>query len=360
MCKMFGVDIGNSDIKIVYGTDCLSIKNIIAPGRERRIFEQETGEPIDYLDVTIESKGEGLGRYFVGDLALKEGGQYIREKHMGSIKTLNNDTYVLLLAAIAYKLFDPAVPEKTEYINLGTGLPTEEYYLGGMIEKFIQRIKGTHKVKFNHPMYREAEITIIIKEVFTIPEGAAAMINQMYDENGGIIEEKTDLRNRLNIVIDIGALTTDVSAIENNQSIGTLCFGIKKGIYHALDEIIEDISQRHNGYVLSRHKLVQYLTQEGGNIPYKKQTIDANIYAKYRYEQLAEDISRKVVNKLNREKPNIQDEVYTTFIVGGGALALSEYLPKFLKDYQLEFSEDPIYANAKGYYKVAQSFMEKT
>jgi hypothetical protein len=90
MCKTFGVDIGNSDLKIVSDNEYLSIKNIIAPGRERRIFEQEKGELMDYLDVTIESKGESLGRFFVGELALKEGGQYIREKHMGSTKAFNN------------------------------------------------------------------------------------------------------------------------------------------------------------------------------------------------------------------------------------------------------------------------------
>jgi hypothetical protein len=40
------------------------------------------------------------------------------------------------------------------------------------------------------------------------------------------------------------------------------------------------------------------------------------------------------------KSPIYRDEVYTSFVVGGGALAFSEYLPGYLKDYQLEFSED--------------------
>jgi plasmid segregation protein ParM len=262
-----------------------------------------------------------------------------------------------VLTSVALSLFDPV---KTEYINLGSGLPTEEFYREGMLEKFKSRVKGTHKVKFNHPVFNDAEITLIVKDVAAIPEGSAAMINQLYDSDGAVIEEKSELSRRLTLTVDIGAITTDISAVENNRSVGTMCFGIEKGMYHALDEVIEDIAKDYGGYRLSRHRLMQYLTLEGGKIPYKKQTIDGTAYAKYRYGQLAEDISRKVVNRLNREKPNIQDEVYTTFVVGGGALALSEYLPGYLKDYQLEFSEDPIYANARGYFKVAKSLLEIT
>ena len=359
MCKIFGVDIGNSDSKTVSENGAFSLKNIISPGRERRLYEDEKGAYADYLDVTIESKGVPLGRFFVGDLALREGGQYTREKHMGSLKAENTDTYVLLLVSIALSLFDPANPVKTEYINLGSGLPTEEFYSEGTLEKFKNRVKGTHKVKFNHPVFNDAEITLIVKDMAAIPEGSAAMINHLYDSEGAVIEDKAELARRLTLTVDIGAITTDISAVENNRSVGTICFGLEKGIYHALDEIIEDIARDYGGYRLSRHRLMQCLTLEGGKIPYKKQTIDGTAYAKYRYEQLAEDISRKLVNRLNREKPNIQDEVYTTFVVGGGALALSEYLPKFLKDYQLEFTEDPIYANARGYFKVAKSLLEK-
>ncbi len=107
MCKIFGVDIGNSDSKAVSESGAFCLKNIISPGRERRLFEEEKGAYADYLDVSIESRGNALGRFFVGDLALREVGQYTREKHMGSMKAGNGDTYVLLLTSVALSAVYP-------------------------------------------------------------------------------------------------------------------------------------------------------------------------------------------------------------------------------------------------------------
>lgn len=360
MIKIFGVDPGNSDLKIAAEGSTFQLKNAIAHGRERRLHEKEAGDKKDFLDISIEGPAVS-GRYFVGDLALREGGQYLREKQVGDQKATNIDTYVLMLAGIAYQLHDPANPKKTAYIAIGSGLPTEEFYDCSSLETFQKKLKGTHKITFHHPLFDQAEskgeVTLVVKELVTIPEGSAATVNQMYDDTGNLQKDKEVLNKRLIITIDIGAGTVDVSVMENGKCIGTLTFGLDKGIFYAVDAVIEDIARDYHGYRLSRHKLLQYLIHEQGVIPYKKETIQAQSYAEIRFEQLAADIAHRIANKLKRERPSIQDEVYTTLIVGGGAFALAPHFPKYFGDYQLEFAEDPIYANARGYYKVARNLI---
>lgn len=360
MQKIYGIDPGNSDLKGYTGGKTFTLKNVIAPGRDRRLFQQEVGELEEFLDVSITSNNEDLGRFFVGDLALQEGGQFLREKNIGSSKASNQDTYVLVLTALAFNLYDPQYPKKTEYISLGSCLPTEEYYTDGTVDKFGNKIKGRHTVKFNHPNFQGAEVSLIVQDLIVIPEGAAAMINETYDEDGNVIKEKEKTQNRLHITVDIGALTVDISAMENGKSIGSLTFGINKGVFNALDGAIEEIAREYNGYSVTRHKLIGAMLNDDGVLPYKQKDIDAKPYIKKQFEELGAEIARQITNKMKRERPNIENEVYATYIVGGGAYSLAEILPTYLNDYQLDFPEDPLNENARGAYKSAKSLLKNS
>ena len=109
----------------------LEIMNVVAPGYNRRILGGiEKGQLVNLLDVTISKDGVpfDIGRYFVGGLAFKENRGDLIEKSKRDIKAKSVQTIVLMVTGIAYSLYDPQEPVKTENVAIGTLLPTEEFF----------------------------------------------------------------------------------------------------------------------------------------------------------------------------------------------------------------------------------------
>src|SRR5665647_417156 len=74
MIKLAGIDIGNDSIKLVIdgGQETISIPNIVAPGYERSILQEEDS-PLKGLDIMVHSPrlARSNQRYFVGQLAME-------------------------------------------------------------------------------------------------------------------------------------------------------------------------------------------------------------------------------------------------------------------------------------------------
>ena len=117
--KLIGVDIGNDSVKIKTKDNEISIMNILSAGYDRRVFGKEMGHLSNLLDLSIESKGKNMGRYFVGGLAFKENRGDMIEKSRGETKAEGESTYIILLASLAYALYDENNPTKKEYVKLG-------------------------------------------------------------------------------------------------------------------------------------------------------------------------------------------------------------------------------------------------
>ncbi|SHF78679.1 plasmid segregation protein ParM [Caldanaerobius fijiensis DSM 17918] len=346
--KLIGIDIGNDSIKIKAKDNEINIMNLISAGYNRRVFGQEMGHLSNLLDVSIESKGKDLGRYFIGGLAFKENRGDMIEKSRGETKAESDTTYIMILASLAYALYDENNPVKKEYVTLGAGLPTEEYFNDRLLDLFKSRLKGTHKVTFHSPNFKGAQITIIIDRVEVIPEGTSAALSILYDDKGRFKEKYEHLRDKLILIIDIGSLTVDVSTMENGTFIGKGFFGINKGIADPLNSILLDLKNSY-GYETSRHKLDYYLRRYGF-IEFSGNKISLTEMAERHFEDFTRVMANQIYKELDMHGLNIND-VHTAFIVGGGAITLKNYLDKYLHFSRLEFAENPLMANAEGYLK---------
>ncbi|WP_026486544.1 ParM/StbA family protein [Caldanaerobius polysaccharolyticus] len=346
--KLIGVDIGNDSVKVKTKDSEFNIMNLVSAGYNRRVFGQEAGHLINLLDVSIESKGRQMGRYFVGGLAFKENRGDMIEKSRGETKAESDITYIMVLTSLAYSLYDENNPVKKEYVTLGAGLPTEEYFNDRLQDLFKSRLKGTHKVTFHSPNFNGAQITLVIDRVEIIPEGTSAALSILYDEKGHFKEKYEHLRDKLILIIDIGSLTVDVSTMENGTFVGKGFFGINKGIADPLNSILLDLKNNY-GYETSRHKL-DYFLRRYGVIEFGGNKIQLAEMAEKHFEDFTRVMANQIYKELDMRGINISD-VYTTFIVGGGAITLRNYLDKYLHFSRLEFAENPLMANAEGYLK---------
>lgn len=360
--EIYGIDSGNSSLKLFNGTDLTVLLNSVVPGVERRLYKQEEGELHQYLDASIESNGKVLGRFFTGELAYKEGGSRLKEESQnGNSKANNEDTYIMELVGLAFDQFNKhKSPRIKKEIILGSGLPTEEFYTNGAVEQFETKLKGHHKITFNHELFEvdgnAPMIELVIPNMITLPESAAAMINHIFDNSGRAIKGREKCLIRLVITVDIGALTTDVSAMEGNSSISNLTFGIPKGLFHAIDLVIQDIedSEQWRGCRFTRKQVMDALINEAYNIAYKRDDINIKPYLDRRIDELAKEIMETVLRKLRRQRPNIESEAFVTFAVGGSVISMKQTVSNKLEELQVEIPDDPVGANARGYYKSAK------
>lgn len=346
--KLIGIDIGNDSVKVKTKENEINIMNLISAGYNRRIFGQEMGHLSNLLDVSIESKGKDLGRYFIGGLAFKENRGDMIEKSRGETKAESDTTYIMILASLAYTLYDENNPVKKEYVTLGAGLPTEEYFNDRLLDLFKSRLKGTHKVIFHSPNFKGAQITIVIDKIEVIPEGTSAALSILYDDKGRFKEKYEGLRDKLILIIDIGSLTVDVSTMENGTFIGKGFFGINKGIADPLNSILLELKNLY-GYETSRHKLDYYL-RKYGFIEFYGNKISLTEMAERHFEDFTRVMANQIYKELDMHGLNASD-VHTAFIVGGGAITLKNYLDKYLHFSRIEFAENPLMANAEGYLK---------
>ena len=248
MKKFIGCEVGNYDTKLITKEKSiidladnkdkqvisdeevliLGVKNVVAPAQERRTLKLSTSELISSLDVTIETKEpEANGRWFVGDIALREGSQILKPTQEDK-KSKNPTTLIMILTTIAYALYDPNSPSVSETIGLGTLLPTEEYFNSDHAEIFKQKLKGEHTVTFNDPAFKNAKITFTIDEnIELIPEGAAGQIGTVFNWDGFTFDKNYNKKTILNI--DIGYIDTDVSIFHDGDFLSKGFFGFKSG-----------------------------------------------------------------------------------------------------------------------------------
>ncbi|MEK3725189.1 ParM/StbA family protein [Paenibacillus sp. FSL H8-0034] len=354
--KLAGIDIGNDSIKVVLDgvREPLVIQNIVAPGYERHILQEEDS-PLKALDVVVHSPrlSKNSQRYFVGLLAMEN--EDSMELEETDNKAVSDQSLVVALTALAYAgIVSQSVTnsgygniEEVEY-TLGTGLPVRSYsYYNKMFE---DRLVGEHEVTFlTTPTLRNRKVKVSIRRAVISIEGAAALFHMATHDNLQVRDE--ELHQGCIGICEIGALTTDFPVINKMSIDNQFSTGEQIGMATYLDSIIRDVEDQYGYRFPSRAKLVQRIKKNdftirriGEGQSSMKQVVDL-------YFSRAANKIVDLIKKRWKKHPDIQ----CFYVIGGGAAALRSYIIEAAGPIKLRFVDESELLNVNGYLKLAKN-----
>src|SRR5699024_5185274 len=193
--RIAAVDVGNDAVKAIFGKldQEIYIPNVIAPDLEDRpvigIEDLDEKDVLENIHIRIHSPalGEENAIYRVGNLATKTTNS--QELDFGSNKSEESQTLIMLFAALALDAAESGdFQNKNNTIDakytLGTGLPLREVKEGKDVGYRSQLLGSVHQVEFLiTPKHQGKKINISFDEVKVYPEGFAAYVNLIMDND---------------------------------------------------------------------------------------------------------------------------------------------------------------------------------
>ncbi|CAN7153141.1 Alp7A family actin-like protein [Rossellomorea sp. LjRoot5] len=372
--RIAAIDVGNDSLKGMFGKmDAeVNIPNVIARDVEDRpiigIEELDTQDPLDGIHIRVHSPAlkDNNAIYRVGNLATKSNNS--TELDPGSSKSEEDQTLVMLFASIA---LDAARHESDFKKNnnvieanytLGTGLPLREVKEGKDVGYRSRLLGSVHQVEFLvTPRYQGIKVNIKFDEVKVYPEGFAAFINLVMDNNSNIINK--DLIDKRILIQDIGGLSTDIAVIKDRKVDDDKAQGFNLGVSESLELIREEIRSKHGIELDSRRDVVEIITKKNdrNHIMVKGSRTSVHDIV----DRIMLELAKKQYRHLrNMWQKNSQTEI--CYFIGGGSSVLKEYIKTLnnnLDGYNIDFFEDEkesIWMMANAYYKLIADFSRKT
>ncbi|MBS2970985.1 ParM/StbA family protein [Metabacillus sp. KIGAM252] len=376
LSRIAAVDVGNDAVKALFGKldSELYIPNVIARDLEDRpvigIEELNEKDPLENIHIRVHSPAlkENNVIYRVGSLAAKSNNS--TELDPGSSKSEEDQTLVMLFASLALDAVNGTVEKGFKKNNqvidanytLGTGLPLREVKEGKDVGYRSQLLGSVHQVEFLvTPKYQGLKVNIKFDEVKVYPEGFAAYVNLVMDNDLNIINK--DLIDKRILIQDIGGLSTDIAVIRNRNVDDDKAQGFNLGVSESLEAIREEILTKHGVELDSRRDVVEIITRKNdrNHIMVKGSRTSVHDITDRILLELAKKQYRFLRNVWQR---NSQTEI--CYFVGGGASVLKDYLKALnnnLDGYNIEFFEDEkesIWMMSNAYYKLISDFVRKT
>lgn len=374
--RIAAIDVGNDSLKGIFGKlDYeLNIPNVIARDIEDRpvigIEELDSKDPLEGIHIKVHSPAlkENNVIYRVGELAAKSDNS--TELDPGSSKSEEDQTLIMLFAALALD----AVREEnvktftksnnvldTSYI-LGTGLPLREVKEGKDAGYRSKLLGSVHQVEFLvTPKYQGLKVNLKFEEVKVYPEGFAAFINLVMDNDLNIINK--DLIDKSILIQDIGGLSTDIAVIKNRNVDDDKAQGFNLGVSEALEQIREEIRSKHGVELDSRRDVVEIITKKTNRNHIMVRGSRTSVHDIT--DRILVDLAKKQYRLLrNVWQKNSQTEI--CYFVGGGSAVLKDYIKTLnnnLDGYNIDFFEDEkesIWMMANAYYKLISDHLKRT
>ena len=349
MKKPLIIENATYDVTLINAQSDLNTNTLSAIG----LFKKKQQDPIDLLDLSIKS-GSMMKRKYLGSLALKHGGEL-----RSSRKTKSNDEDILfaMLGGLAFTMVEVG-KEISKSVNLSTCLPVSEYIHKHNFMEHEKRLIGKHEITFNNPYFESAKVTIEISkdDLLIIPEGTAALLNIVTDEKGEIQKEYEKIEDRIFIVVDIGAGTTDIIAIKDYEPVEELMSFIDRGIFLAIDRVIETLKRIRPDYSITKSDLDYYVREKGAKLIDGEETWDVSKYTHNEFASLTKELSNKINDLIQKIPANFRNYIARIILTGGASQILSNYFSAEELQTKIVLSNTCIFDNVMGCYKA----MEKT
>ncbi|WP_088072075.1 ParM/StbA family protein [Gottfriedia luciferensis] len=373
--RIAAIDVGNDSLKGIFGKmeAEINIPNIIARDTEDRpiigVEELDNQDPVDGIHIRVHSPTlkDNNAIYRVGYLATKSSNA--TELDPGSNKSEEDQTLIMLFAALALDAArDENKNNKTSnnvidvtYI-LGTGLPLREVKEGKDVGYRSRLLSSVHQVEFLvTPKHQGLKVNIRFEEVKVYPEGFAAFINLVMDNELNIINKA--LIDKRILIQDIGGLSTDIAVIKNRKVDDDKAQGFNLGVAESLEAIREEIRSKHGIELDSRRDVVEIITKKSdrNHIMVKGSRTSVHDIV----DRVLLELAKKQYRHLrNIWQKNSQTEI--CYFIGGGSLILKDYLKTLnnnLDGYNIDFFEDEkesIWMMANAYFKLIADYNRRT
>ncbi|WP_449354916.1 Alp7A family actin-like protein [Virgibacillus natechei] len=372
--RIAAVDVGNDALKANFGKleGDVYIPNVIAPDLEDRpvigIEDLDEKDVMDNIHIRVHSPAleENNAVYRVGNLATKSTNS--TELDPGGSKSEEDQTLVMLFASIALDAVttDAFKSTKNDIIDatytLGTGLPLREVKEGKDVGYRSQLLGSVHQVEFLvTPKHQGKKVNIKFDEVKVYPEGFAAYVNLIMDNDLKVINK--ELIDKQILIQDIGGLSTDIAVIRNRNVDDDKAQGFNLGVSESLEDIREEIRSKHGVELDSRRDVVDIITRKNdrNHIMVKGSRTNVHDITDHILLELAKKEYRFLRNVWQK---NSQSEI--CYFVGGGSTVLKDYIKALnnkMDGFNIEFFEDEnesIWMMANAYYKLITDFVKKS
>ena len=166
-------------------------------------------------------------------------------------KTINDNYYLLTLAALAQEIRSRGVPTECT-IRIAAGLPLTSY--GRDKPKFRSYLfRPSQPVQFR---YEGVEYSITIADVQLFPQGFAALMAEP-----DLLTDELSL-----LLMDIGGWTVDLMRIDNALPVAETAHSLELGMIRCIDEIRERVRQE-TGLSLTDAQIEQILAGQPCSLP---------------------------------------------------------------------------------------------
>ncbi|MFG3613455.1 ParM/StbA family protein [Rummeliibacillus stabekisii] len=366
--RKVGVDSGNGSGKIYLdGNLKLNIPTVYAEQFDSNfsafgMADIAPEELVSNLDITFVSskalKGKNK-RYLIGEKVISSRNANPIEMEIKSEKSSDELPVIVALAGLAVDAMINNENKNRITVNydIALALPYRSMKQGNEKEH-SSRFIGTHELIFHHPSGRNVNITLVIEYAKCITEGAAGAWGIVYDEKGKLQKKEliysgekksVSLENKKILHNDIGAGTTELVVTTGVQYDPMLSEGKPFGVKGT----IEDIIQTWNGeYDRQIDSVAEF------NDIYMNPEHDVHSQLRLFSKDALQGLAIKLAVSIKNAREKLKDNPLT-FIYGGGAIILKEFLEDALEARNsltnVFFLEDPVFVNARGLYVFANT-----
>ena len=228
-------------------------------------------------------------------------------------------------------------------VQLATGVPVRDFYSdAGINTDNVQRKTALFDKRYT---LSGGDLGLKITAYKVCPEAVSAVVDYVIDADGG---EKNTISGSV-AVVDIGGRTTDLAVVNkdfmaDSQSIKTLNLGVLD-LYKALAKALQ---KDHDVNSEIPTALLETAARTGEITLYQGQpALDVSALVKREKGKLAERVQEEV------ERVFGDRHLTQTLYAGGGAALFNDQLLN-MSDRGVVVAQDPQFANARGYLKIAQ------
>jgi plasmid segregation protein ParM len=318
-----GIDLGYSSVKAIGGTGrAVTFPSVVGTPDKGRFSLN------GHNDIVLEVPGNGV--CLIGESAVVQSRFIDRREDRGWIE---GDAYYKLMLASFTELTTATVCD----LVVVTGLPVAFYTRDK--DNLRDRFLGEHRAT------REGRRTQLIRVVDcrVIPQPFGALLSAALDNKGHVVNQ--DLATGAVGVIDVGGRTTNFLSVNRLSEIGRETSSVNVGAWDVVRAVREHLAGACPNLDLRDHQIVEAVIRR--SVRYYGKLVDLGPVVEATLELMAESVIAQATQLWSGAAA-----LDAILVAGGGALLLGPCICRHFRHAQTV--QDPVFANAMGYWKLAQ------